>query len=154
TERMGEAADAMAVLMFTFDGIPLIYSGQEQGLNKRLKFFEKDSIDWIDYKYQNFYKTLNDLKKRNQALWNGAAGGEVHRISSDQEDAIFAFYREKYGAKVLVILNLSAEAQVVNLNCESCEGTYSDIFKGSSMSMSANQTVSLGAWEYQVLELL
>ncbi|MEN0049472.1 MAG: alpha-amylase family glycosyl hydrolase, partial [Bacteroidota bacterium] len=28
TERMGEAADAMAVLMFTFDGIPLIYSGQ------------------------------------------------------------------------------------------------------------------------------
>jgi len=153
-ERMGDAADAMTVLMFTFDGIPLIYSGQEQGLNKRLKFFEKDSIDWTDYAYQDFYKTLNDLKKHNQALWNGAAGGTVNRISTDQDESIYAFYREKNEDRVVVILNLSSEAQVVTLNCEACEGTYSDIFKGSSTSMSANQTVSLGAWEYQVLELL
>ncbi|MCB0641715.1 MAG: alpha-amylase, partial [Phaeodactylibacter sp.] len=39
-ERMGEAGDAMNVLAFTFDGMPLIYSGQEAGLNKRLEFFE------------------------------------------------------------------------------------------------------------------
>ncbi|MEZ4908436.1 MAG: alpha-amylase family glycosyl hydrolase [Saprospiraceae bacterium] len=44
-ERMGKAADAMTVLAFTWQGMPLVYSGQEAGLNKRLSFFDKDEID-------------------------------------------------------------------------------------------------------------
>ena len=50
-QRMGDAADAFAVLSFTVPGIPLIYSGQEAGLDKQLLFFEKDTIDWSDLTY-------------------------------------------------------------------------------------------------------
>ncbi|MCD4697158.1 MAG: alpha-amylase, partial [Bacteroidales bacterium] len=47
-ERMGKTGLTFAMLSYTLPGMPLIYSGQEVGLNKRLEFFEKDKINW-DY---------------------------------------------------------------------------------------------------------
>jgi glycosidase len=151
-ERLGEAANALAVLAFTLEGMPLIYSGQEQGLNKRLAFFEKDSIDWSDYALENLYSTLLDLKHRNSALWNGAAGGKAVRIPTNEDEHIYAFYREANDDRVLVLLNLSTETEVFQLNCEDCAGIYSDVFEGESLEISNDQEVSLGAWAYQVLE--
>ena len=40
-ERYGEAEKAFAVLAYTINGMPLIYSGQEYGNNNALEFFEK-----------------------------------------------------------------------------------------------------------------
>ena len=42
-ERMGDAGEAMAILSYTVPGMGLVYSGQEAGLDKRLRFFEKDT---------------------------------------------------------------------------------------------------------------
>ncbi|MCB0661721.1 MAG: alpha-amylase, partial [Saprospiraceae bacterium] len=75
-ERMGDGVDAFAVLTFTFEGMPLIYTGQEAAYNKRMEFFQKDPVDWGTYEKTEFYKKLIDLKHRNQALWNGEHGGE------------------------------------------------------------------------------
>ena len=76
-ERMGKLADAMTVLAFTIQGMPLIYSGQEAGLNKRLSFFEKDSIDWSDISKEMFFKKLLQLKHENKALWNGTYSNPI-----------------------------------------------------------------------------
>lgn len=152
-ERMGEAADALAVLAFTFDGMPLIYSGQEAGLSKRLKFFEKDSINWGAYSKENFYKILLALKHRNKALWNGNAGGMLKRMPMGDANSLYAFYREKAGERVMILLNLSKTAQNVTFDYEACEGLYSDVFTGQSVEVENGQTISLGAWGYQVLEL-
>ena len=58
-EKYGEAAKALAVLSFTRNGLPLIYSGQELPNLKRLQFFDKDTIEWNgNYAMQDFYKTL------------------------------------------------------------------------------------------------
>ena len=46
-ERMGDAVETFAALTYTLPGIPLIYNGQEEDFNRRLKFFVKDSIDRI-----------------------------------------------------------------------------------------------------------
>ena len=65
-ERLGESWEATAVLSYSLRGMPLIYSGQEVGLDHRLSFFEKDSIDWNKANgedYFNFYKVLNKLKQ-------------------------------------------------------------------------------------------
>ncbi len=40
-ERLGRLQGAFAVLMYTLPGMPLIYTGQEVGLNRALEFFEK-----------------------------------------------------------------------------------------------------------------
>lgn len=43
-ERMGLAAETFAALTYMMPGMPLIYNGQEYNMNKRLKFFEKDTM--------------------------------------------------------------------------------------------------------------
>src|SRR5688572_6161888 len=70
-ERMGDGHKAFAALCATIDGIPLLYSGQEEPLKKRLAFFEKDTIPFHNFEYEKFYSTLLNLKKKNKALWNG-----------------------------------------------------------------------------------
>jgi hypothetical protein len=55
--------------------MPLIYSGQEASLDKRLSFFEKDEIIWRQTKMTELYRTLSRLKKVNPALYNGCMVG-------------------------------------------------------------------------------
>ena len=104
-ERFGESQEAFAALAFTLEGMPLIYSGQEAGLNKRLEFFEKDVIDWEGKDLSEFYSKLINLNKNNPALWNGVHGGRARILETDQENT-FAFVREKGENKVFVALNL------------------------------------------------
>lgn len=151
-ERMGDALKAMAVLAFTFDGMPLIYSGQEAGLNKRLAFFEKDTIAWDNlHTYEPFYRTLLDLKRKNKALWNGAAGSEPVIVPVEDDSKVLVYVREKEGNKVLVLLNLSPESQDVVLNAKDLEGSYSNIFANSTTAIAAGTSIKLNAWDYVVL---
>jgi glycosidase len=57
-ERFGDGSKAMAVFASTIQGMPLLYSGMEAGLDKRLRFFDKDTIDWSSLPLESFYKTL------------------------------------------------------------------------------------------------
>lgn len=150
-ERMGAAVDALAVLAFTFDGIPLIYSGQEAGLKKRLSFFEKDVIDWGDFSRNDFYRRLLRLRKNNSALWAGAAGSEPMRITTDDDSRCYAFTREKGEDKLLVVLNLSNEPGRFQLMGNRPQGNYMDLFTGEPISLKADARVSLPPWGYMVL---
>ena len=118
-EREGDAANACAVLCFTLPGSqPLIYTGQEIGLSRRLEFFEKDPItDWFPNEYTTFWKKLVDLKHGNPALAAGEKGGPIQYI--DAPDGIIAFSRAVKGNKVIVAANFGvapaeapAEAEV------------------------------------------
>ena len=62
-ERMPDSYETFAVLTFIFPDMPLIYSGQEAGLDKRLEFFEKDPIEWKSSEPEAFYTRLIQLKK-------------------------------------------------------------------------------------------
>ncbi|WP_372644613.1 alpha-amylase family glycosyl hydrolase [Ancylomarina sp.] len=149
-ERMGEAANAFAVLTFTMPGMPMLYSGQEAGLNHRLKFFEKDEIDWSNKELVPFYTQLMSLKANNKALLNGAQGGDLVRIATDKNESVYAFVREKDGDKVVVVLNLSNKAVDVKLNTEAYAGTYSDFFTKEKQELAKETLMSLKAWEYRV----
>ncbi|MEQ8705511.1 MAG: alpha-amylase family glycosyl hydrolase [Phaeodactylibacter sp.] len=152
-ERMGEAADAMAVLAFTINGMPLMYSGQEAGLNYRLKFFEKDTIPWNGFKKTRLYKTLLDLKHSNPALGNGLAGGALQRIYVEEaEDQIYAYRRKKGARQVVVFLNLSDEPQSFTLSNENLEGEYTNVFANSTVKLTSEMTMNLNPWSYLLLE--
>ena len=45
-ENFGAAENAMTVLSFIGEGIPMVHNGQEACNAKRLEFFEKDAINW------------------------------------------------------------------------------------------------------------
>lgn len=151
-ERLGQGAQTFAVLAATIRGMMLIYNGQESGFNRRLKFFEKDTIDWDSYRLTPFYQTLISLKKRNKALWNGEEGGPVNRISSSKDSAVFVFTRQKDDQKVLVILNLSAKQQTIKLNSSELKGDYREVFTGRKQSFEEKRELNLKPWEYWVFE--
>jgi glycosidase len=109
-ELYGPAFKAMAVLAATLPGMPLIYGGQESGLDKRIEFFEKDPIQWKDYAYVPFYTQLLALKHANRALWNGQYGGAAHVLTTGNEK-VFAFRRTLAGNSVQVTVNVSNDAQ-------------------------------------------
>lgn len=149
-KRMGDGHKAFAVLTATFNGMPLVYTGQESAMDKQLEFFTKDNIEWGDYSYAPFYKTLFDLKHRNQALWNGEYGGPLVKIPTGKDQQIYAFTREKNGDKVVVVINLSAAAQSFQLQGDAVAGTYTDLFAGKSTTLTNGMDMKLGAWEYAV----
>jgi glycosidase len=146
-ERLGNGDKAFAVLACTIDGMPLVYSGQEAPLEKRLEFFEKDPIEWGEYAYADFYKTLLNLKDRNKALWNGEFGGLSERVN--RSDDVYAYKREKYGDRFYAILNLSDKVQETTL-FDSVDGL-TDVFTGNMVAMEAGDPITLGPWEFLVL---
>jgi len=149
-ERMGEASLCMAVLTATLPGMPLIYSGQESAFNERLKFFEKDTIDWKDYRLEPFYTSLFKLKHAYQPLWNGNWGGAMERIPTSADTAILAFTRAKEGDKIFALFNLSAQVKEGKLKGDSFAGEYREWFTGEEITFKKGAAVRLKPWEYKV----
>lgn len=150
-ERMGEAGRAFAVYMYTIPGTPLLYNGQEAGLNKRLKFFERDPIDWGNSTLSGFYSALNSLKSDNPALYNGDFGGNFENITVADAKSIYAYKREKDNNVVLTFLNFSEELVSFKVGNPMLHGIYKDIFTGESITLDENTVFDLGNWGYLVL---
>lgn len=143
-ERLGDASKLMAVLTYTMPGVPLIYSGQEYGLNKRLGFFEKDFISKEESSFYNLYKTLNGLKKKTSALDVGKKPATISILETNNEN-VLAFSRDKSNDKLIFIGNCSAKTQKIKLQIE---GAYFSVFGGEQLFISEQ---SLKPWEYIVV---
>ncbi|WP_242156918.1 alpha-amylase family glycosyl hydrolase [Aestuariivivens sediminis] len=147
-ERLGEGHQAFAAFVFTSYGFPLILGGQEVGMDKRLEFFEKDSIAWDDPKnLQPFYKALVNLKKENPAIWAGDTGG--FPISIEDNPDVIGFIRGVTGNKVIGIFNLSSENQFLKITNSDAHGMYTDYFSNKTYQIN-NEILELKPWEYLV----
>ena len=106
-ERLGDLTNAFAVLSYTLPGMPLIYTGQETGLNRALQFFEKDVPPTWEPRneYFTFYQKLNNLKHTQKALSAGLDGGELISYETSSPD-LYVFMRERDGSKVMTLVNL------------------------------------------------
>lgn len=150
-EKFGNAAKAFAVLSSTFaQSIPLIYSGQEMPNKRRLKFFVKDSIRWDgQYLLAGFYKTLLDLRKANPALQYNAA---YRRLTVGANNAIYAYLRQKDHHKVLVVLNLSNQAQQFSIADTAIKGKPLNVFLGVNEPLDTLHQFSMEPWGYMVYD--
>jgi glycosidase len=116
-ERMGEGHKVHFVLAATWShSFPLIYSGQEMGLNHRLRFFEKDTIKWERPELLPFYSGLLNLKHKTPALWNGNYGGDFDVILVDDQRSLYAYRRQRGDSEVVAFLNFSDKSAVVDLS--------------------------------------
>ncbi|WKN41344.1 alpha-amylase family glycosyl hydrolase [Tunicatimonas pelagia] len=148
-ERYGDGHQTFAAFIFSAYGIPMLYSGQEVGLDKRLKFFEKDTIDWSDsQQLQPFYTKLVALKKENPALWAGKVGGFPQRINEGPD--VYAFKRQKDNNSVIGVMNFSAQPQELQLTDASVVGTYTDYFTEQSYELSTEAPLTLAPWQYLI----
>jgi glycosidase len=149
-ERLGDGVETFAVLTCVIPDMPLVYSGQEAGNTKRLSFFDKDTIEWKDYKLFNIYSKLFQLKKSNDALFNGDRGGKMTFIQSTLKDNIFAFTRISGRDKVLAIFNLSDRPLEFELHGETLQGSYKNYFTGKLESFVSKESFNMNPWEYRI----
>ena len=148
-ERLGDNALPFAVLTALLPGMPLVYSGQESALRKRLAFFDKDPIDWQDFPLQDFYTKLLQLKRRHPALHNGDAACKLLRIPGPAP--VYAFLRSKADPAILCAINISAETQYLPLS-EAAAGTWQDVFSQDQLMFREAETLPIPAHGWRVLE--
>lgn len=150
-QYFGEGLEAAIVLSSVVNGMPLVYSGQEAGLAQSLKFFDKDEIIWKDHSLAKLFKTLFELKHKNQALWNGKYGGEMIRINNNKPGNVISFYRESNGDKVLPVINFSNIKVKVILDTKDQAGIYNELFTNKIYKLRGNDSFEIEPWKYLVL---
>ena len=152
-EKYGAMAKALAVFSFTWNGMPMIYSGQELPNMKRLKFFDKDPIEWNSkYELHDFYKTLLSLKKNNAALRAGDAAVTTHLLSTTADKNILAFIRKNGNSEVLVLINFSKEKISFNTNDTNLTGKYTNVFNKKEKDFTVVKSFEMQPWGYEVFE--
>lgn len=155
-KRFGkEKIGALWSLIFTSEGVPLVYSGDEESLDLSLEFFEKDNIDFGDYEYKDMISKLGKIRTDNKALYS-TTGGKIEYLKEDN-DSVIAFSRKKGNNKITVVANLSNDEQTVKYDKLPDGGEV--LMHGDSKGMDEkNDKVKgkdlkkLKAWEYYIIQ--
>lgn len=130
------------------NSVPLIYSGQEEPVLRALEFFEKDPITFKNFEREKFYKTLLELRKRNEAL---SANTSFKKVLVGDEKAVYAYVREKGNKKVFVILNFSGIEQSISIKEASLLGKAYNVFEEKEIFLNANER-KMKPWGYEIYE--
>ena len=152
-EKYGKMAKLLSVFSFTWNGMPMIYSGQELPNLKRLEFFEKDIIEWDgNYQLNDFYQSLLKLHSNNTALRTSDASVVTYMINDDANNSMIGFLRKNGNNEVLTLLNFSNEQIKFTLNSEKINGRYTNIFSKEQADLSMEKEIELLPWAYLVYE--
>ncbi|MGV0922969.1 alpha-amylase family glycosyl hydrolase [Empedobacter tilapiae] len=148
-ERMGDAVEIFAVLTYTLPGIPLIYNGQEEDFNRRLKFYVKDSIDRNpNSKMRGVYEKLGELKITNEAFNGAKKAASYERLKTSDDKSILAFRRKKNTTEAYFIANFTKENKEVTVPIN---GVYKNFMNNEDITFDAMTTLKLKPWEYLIL---
>ena len=149
-EQFGEGLEAAIVLSVVGDGMPLVYSGQEAGNERRLAFFEKDLIEWKEHPIGELYRKLFALMKANTALWHGKWGATMVKVPNQSEKEVLSFVRQNERDKVFAVFNFSDEVQNVSFDETLHHGDYIDSFSNKPDSFGPDSTLEIEPWGYRV----
>ncbi|WP_299437256.1 alpha-amylase family glycosyl hydrolase [uncultured Aquimarina sp.] len=147
-ERMGDSKEMFAALSYVAPGMPLIYSGQEYDMDKRLLFFEKDTIIKKKGVFFPLYEKLGKLKNENPALNGGKNAASYTRIKTSSDDKVLVFKREKEGNKVVFVSNMTKEPVKFTA---AYEGKFKDYLFGEYIDATKGQEYELSPWQYLIL---
>lgn len=116
--RYGEdVIPSMFALIYTIPGAPLVYTGDEIGLDHSLEFMERDPVDWdgTGRSYRELLAALGSIRSGNPALYCGNYGGSIEYYETEKK-SVLAFSRQKDGNLVKCIFNMSKRETEVNLS--------------------------------------
>jgi alpha-amylase len=149
-EKYGEMAIPLAVFSCLWNGIPLIYSGQELPNQKRLAFFDKDEIVWKGkQKLHPLYQKLLLLRKSHPALLAGHRDTITWRIATNHPDELFCFVRKNKEKEVVVVLNFSNRKISFLLQDMRVRGIFTNEFTGKQNDINTEKH-TIDSWGYQV----
>ncbi|MCR5456420.1 MAG: hypothetical protein K6F33_15695 [Bacteroidales bacterium] len=133
-EVYGENRYPLTALVFTFYGMPLLYNGQEIGMNQGLDYFNDTKINWqnVDAKMQTITKNLLAIKHSSPAF-DDEVKPEFLETGNSQ---ILAYQRSNGEHSAVVVINLSESSAKASLDV-SGDYQYSYISSDQKISQSA-----------------
>lgn len=149
--RFGErGALAASALMFTLDGVPMLYNGMEAGDTTESgapALFERLPVFWqISERRPEFpelYRMIIPLRRAHAALRQGA----MEWLTNSDPDRVITFLRGGGGEEFLIAINCSNRAFGGRVEADAgsdwAEVTHSK--SGGAMS-----GLNLGAWEFRI----
>jgi glycosidase len=150
------AALAASALMYTLDGVPLLYNGMEIGDTNESAapaLFERAPISWEMAerrpKVSSYYQALAALRRGHAAFTRGA----VRWVSNSEEQRVLSFERNVASETLLVVINLSSQPFAGRV--DAAAGEYRDLTPESPAVASATRApalpaVALAPWEFKV----
>lgn len=157
-----DALPAMFSLIYTIPGTPLIYTGDEIGLDHNIAFMEKDAIDWdsADVSYRELLAKLASIRSNNPALHSGNYGGAIEYVDLG-ENSVLAFTREVDGNMVKCLFNLYKKETTVDVSLL-FNGTETVLLHGQGADVldmkdhpiteeTLNGEVTLNPWEFWIV---
>jgi len=115
---------AASVLMFTLDGVPLIYNGMEVGDATESgdpALFDKLTIFWRPKErppLRDIYRDLIQLRKKYAALRND----RVDWLRNSDETRLVSFMRGDSSDELLIVINLSSRPLTGQVDLKNTEG--------------------------------
>jgi len=148
-ERFGPALPNAFALLFTSEGIPLIYNGQEAGNDKRLRFFERDPIVWKDHPHAALIRDWIQFRDAHPAFDNAPWGARMVQVKNSDAQRVFSFVRAKDGDAVFVAQNYSAEPKTVTLEEIPHPGRWTEK-GGADIELVKGTSLTLAPWSTRV----
>jgi len=166
--RFGErGALAASVLVFTLDGVPLLYNGQEVGDTTESgapALFEKLPIFWSIAErrpeFPRFYKQIMDLRRSSNALRRGS----LEWLENSGDTRVLTYLRRTNDEEMLIAINLSSRTFVGSVKVASGKG-FIDVTPDVAAPLPPDSpppkqaakkpivdlpALSLGAWGYRI----
>lgn len=116
-----DGVEAALVACFTFDGVPMLYNGQEIADKSRHSIFANLPIDWSKTNSKEgqdrftFCQNIIKLRKSSPAL---CALGKINFVDNDHPEEILSFERTFENEKILVVINFRKKPVTVNVQSE------------------------------------
>lgn len=149
-EKYGDAVKMLAVFNATWSGIPLLYSGQELPNHKRLKFFDKDPIEWVAQPMMHeFYQALLKFRASNAVLQAGAQA-QPQWLSTNLDHSVFVYKRKLADKYVVVLLNFTEYPVNIDFSLEFISSGYKKLFSSPSIESEAKISLELGKYGFEV----
>lgn len=156
-ERFGsDALGALYTIIFTAEGMPLIYSSNEEADDISLEFFEKNNIDFGDYTYSDLLTKFCKIKTTYEPLYNGVAGGNVRFVENDNKN-VLSYERVKNGKQITVVVNVSKKEQSVKYDSKISNGNIllhgdaTGIIDSEEKKLNVKDLNKLSSWEYYII---
>jgi glycosidase len=148
------AALAASAVMFTLDGVPLLYNGMEVGDTTESAapaLFERMPISWEMAERRPqvlpYYRALAALRRAHPALTRGS----VRWLHNDDEARVLSYERAGGGESLVVVVNLSSRPYTGVV--EAGAGDYRDVTPAGATRVARATTlpaVFLEPWEFRV----
>jgi cyclomaltodextrinase / maltogenic alpha-amylase / neopullulanase len=146
------AAMAASALMFTLDGVPLLYNGMEVGDTTESAapaLFERAPILWSMAERRPdvapYYQSLAEMRRANSVLTRG----EVRWLRNDDEKRVLSFERHGAGGESLVVV-VNFSSQPFAGAIQAGAGQFKDITPRASGTAGTPAALTLKPWETRV----